>query len=300
MRWIPGGTSRDIEDRRGQSRIGLGGFAPRIGIGGVVVLLVLSLLFHRNLFALLGGGTDDGSVVTAPANGEAPVSASPAEDSAVQFVSYVLDDDQKAWEQILPQAYGVPYEHARLVLYRDATSTGCGEGQSITGPFYCPNDERVYLDLSFFDELQQRFGARGDFAQAYVVAHELGHHVQRLLGTESKVQNAMQARPAQANALSVRLELQADCYAGVWGRSAAERNLLDPGDAKEGIDAAAAVGDDRLQKSSTGRVSPESFTHGTSAQRVAWFKRGFDSGDPRDCDTFSSAPQPEDARRAVP
>jgi len=300
MRWTPGGVSRDIEDRRGQSRGGFGGFGPHIGIGGALVLLVLSLLFHRNLFALFGGGTDDGTVAGAPANGEAPVAQSPAEDSAVQFVSFVLDDDQKAWEQILPQAYGVPYQHARLVLYRDATNTGCGEGESVTGPFYCPNDGRVYLDLGFFDELRQRFGAPGDFAEAYVVAHELGHHVQRLLGTESKVQNAMQSRPAQANALSVRLELQADCYAGVWGRSASQRNLLDPGDAKEGIDAAAAVGDDRLQRMSTGHVNADAFTHGTSAQRVAWFTRGFKSGDPRDCDTFSSSAQPDDATSAVP
>jgi predicted metalloprotease len=289
MRWSPGsGRSSDIEDRRGQSR-GLGGRGMHVGIGGALVLLVLSLIFHQDFFSLLGGGVDTGPVPSASGGAAAPVQAAPEEEKLVGFVSFVLDDDQKMWDQLLPATYNVPYQHAKLVLFRDMTQTGCGTGQAATGPFYCPADHKVYVDLGFYDELRQRFGAPGDFAQAYVLAHELGHHVQYLLGTESKVSAAMQRNPSQANALSVRMELQADCYAGVWGHSAAQRNELDPGDLQEGMNAAAAVGDDRLQRMSTGHVDADSFTHGTSAQRTQWFRRGFDSGDPRSCDTFGSA-----------
>jgi uncharacterized protein len=174
------------------------------------------------------------------------------------------------------------------VLFRDAINSACGFAEAATGPFYCPLDQRVYIDLGFYQELKDRFGAPGDFAQAYVLAHEIGHHVQALLGTDQEMRRAQQARPEQANALSVRLELQADCYAGVWGHSTEQRQLLDPGDVEEGIQAAAAVGDDRIQKMSTGRVNPDGFTHGTSEQRVAWFRRGYDTGRPDACNTFES------------
>ncbi|HEU4641801.1 MAG TPA: neutral zinc metallopeptidase [Gemmatimonadaceae bacterium] len=288
MRWTPGGESRDIEDRRGSSRGAFGGRGIHVGIGGAILLLVLSLVFHRDFFSLVEGGAGTGTVATADSGAVAPVTSTPEEDRLVQFVSFVLDDDQKTWERLEPADFGTPYRHAKLVLFRDATETACGEGEAATGPFYCPEDERVYIDLGFYEELRQRFGAPGDFAQAYVIAHELGHHVQKLAGIEGRAQRAMQADPEGANAVSVRLELQADCYAGVWGHSAAQRNLLDPGDAQEGLDAAAAVGDDRLQRMSTGHVQADAFTHGSSAQRMAWFKRGFDSGDPRACDTFAT------------
>jgi len=254
----------------------------RIGLGGAAVLLVLSLIFKQNFFALLGG---DGAAGTPSASG--PVASTPEEDKEVQFVSFVLDDAQATWERLL-QARGKPYEHAKLVLFRDAIQSACGFAQTASGPFYCPGDEKVYIDLGFYDELQRRFGAPGDFAQAYVLAHELGHHVQRLLGTEAQVRKAQQRNPEAANDLSVRLELQADCYAGVWGHETQQRNILDPGDVDEGLQAAAAVGDDRIQKMSGQGVTPEAFTHGSSEQRASWFRRGFDSGRPEDCDTFKS------------
>ena len=290
MRWTPGGRSSDIEDRRGQSGgIGFGGRGIRLGLGGVIALLVLSLVFKQDFFSMLGGGANPGPAPSAEGGGAAPVASSPEEEKLVEFVSYVLDDDQKTWDQLLPAAYGVPYQHAKLVLYRDATRTACGVGESTTGPFYCPTDNKLYVDLGFYDELRQRFGAPGDFAQAYVLAHELGHHVQALLGIDAKVRAATERDPSQANALSVRMELQADCYAGVWGHTAAQRNELEPGDLQEGMNAAAAVGDDRLQRMSTGQVDAESFTHGSSAQRMQWFRRGYDSGNPRSCDTFGEA-----------
>jgi hypothetical protein len=203
-------------------------------------------------------------------------------------MTFVLNDANGMWTQTLPK-YGNQYRDARLVLFRDAVQSGCGNAESAMGPFYCPRDQRVYLDLGFYDELQRRFGAPGDFAEAYVLAHEIGHHVQNMVGTSAQVQQRMESRPSEANALSVRLELQADCFAGVWGNTARSRNLLDPGDVEEGLAAASAVGDDRLQKQATGQVHPESFTHGTSAQRMTWFRRGFDSGDMRNCDTFAGA-----------
>jgi predicted metalloprotease len=196
-----------------------------------------------------------------------------------------LNDTQTTWSQMLP-SQGVQYRHAKLVLFRDSIDSACGLAQSATGPFYCPEDEKVYIDLGFYDELRQRFGAPGDFAEAYVLAHEIGHHVQKLLGIESKVRAARQQNPQAANQLSVRLELQADCLAGVWGHSTAQRNILEAGDVDEGLKAAAAVGDDRLQRMSRGTVNPESFTHGSSAQRVQWFQRGFRDGAIGSCNTF--------------
>jgi predicted metalloprotease len=281
MRWTPGGPSSDLEDRRGSSG-GFGGGGMRIGLGGAAVLLVLSLIFKQNFFALLGG---DGGAAAPTDSGL--VASTPEEDKEVQFVSFVLDDAQSTWENIFRQR-GQQYEHAKLVLFRDAIQSACGFAEAATGPFYCPSDEKVYIDLGFYDELRQRFGAPGDFAQAYVLTHELGHHVQRLLGTEAKVREAQQQRPDQANALSVGLELQADCYAGVWGHETAQRQILEAGDVEEGLAAAAAVGDDRVQRMSGQGVHPEGFTHGTSEQRSSWFRRGFESGRPEDCDTFKS------------
>jgi len=281
MRWTPGGPSSDLEDRRGSSG-GFGGGGMRIGLGGAAVLLVLSLIFKQNFFALLGG---DGGAAAPTDSGL--VASTPEEDKEVQFVSFVLDDAQSTWENIFRQR-GQQYEHAKLVLFRDAIQSACGFAEAATGPFYCPSDEKVYIDLGFYDELRQRFGAPGDFAQAYVLTHELGHHVQRLLGTEAKVREAQQQRPDQANALSVGLELQADCYAGVWGHETAQRQILEAGDVEEGLAAAAAVGDDRVQRMSGQGVHPDGFTHGTSEQRSSWFRRGFESGRPEDCDTFKS------------
>jgi uncharacterized protein len=283
MRWTPGGPSGDLEDRRGSSGGGgIGGV--HIGIGGFVVLLLLSLVFHRNFFAMLGGG---GAPAGAPPGQTAPVNASPEENKEVQFVSFVLDDVQKTWEQIFAQN-GQQYQHAKLVLFRNGIQSGCGFAQTEMGPFYCPADQKVYIDLGFYKELKDRFGASGDFAEAYVIAHELGHHVQNLLGISGKVERAQRQNQDQANALSVRLELQADCLAGVWGHSTQQRNILEAGDVDEALNAASAVGDDRIQKQASGRVNPETWTHGSAEQRSHWFKTGFDSGSINNCDTFSS------------
>jgi hypothetical protein len=224
-------------------------------------------------------------------SGRSPDSAAnSAGDQKVQFVSFVLDDVQHTWDNLLPAQTGRPYHHAKLVLFRDEISSACGLAQSASGPFYCPEDEKVYIDLSFFDELRDRFGAPGEFAQAYVIAHEVGHHVQKILGIEGKVQQLRQSNPQEANPLSVRLELQADCFAGVWGNSTEQRKIIDQGDVKAGLQAAAAVGDDRLQRMATGRVMPERFTHGSSAQRDHWFQTGLDSGKVSACDTFNPRP----------
>lgn len=274
MRWTPGGRSPNLEDRRSAGG-GIGGRG--LGIGGTVVVLALSLIFGRNLFSDLGVEPTLGATA-------APMSAadSAAQEEQVQFVSFVLDDVQSTWSTILPK-YGGTFHPARLVLFRSSTDSGCGTAQSAMGPFYCPLDERVYLDLGFFDELQKRFGASGDFARAYVIAHELGHHVQHLIGTDAKIRQAQESNPSSANELSVRLELQADCYAGVWAHSTDQRRLLEQGDVDEALGAASAVGDDRIQSRTTGRINVDSFTHGSAAQRSASFKRGFESGDPRNC-----------------
>lgn len=280
MRIGNGGRSSNVEDRRG-----LGGRAG-MGIGGTVVVLVLSLLFGKNLFndptvqqvTQVGAETRGGGGLS-PAD-------SAREEPKVLFVSGVLDDAQQTWASTLPK-YGAQYHDAKLVLFRGATQTGCGTGQTAMGPFYCPLDEKVYIDLGFYDELQSKFGATGDFAQAYVIAHELGHHVQHILGTDAKVRAAEQNDPRNANQYSVRLELQADCFAGVWGRSAQGRDKLDPGDIEEGLNAAASVGDDRIMSRAGARVNTDAFTHGSAQQRASWFRKGYDSGDPRACDTFA-------------
>lgn len=273
MRWTPGGRSPHLEDRRGR---GLG--AP-LGIGGGLVTLILALLFGPGVLEQ-GEGT-----YTTETGGEVAIADSAREEPMVQFVSFVLDDVQSTWGSQFGSA-GREYRPARLVLFRDGTQSGCGIGQSAMGPFYCPLDERVYLDLGFFSELDRRFGAPGDFAQAYVIAHELGHHVQHLMGTDEQVRNIQRNRPSLANEASVRLELQADCYAGVWAHSAAQRGKLETGDIEEGLGAASAVGDDRIQARATGQVNVDSFTHGSARQRAEWFGRGYQSGNPDACDTF--------------
>jgi uncharacterized protein len=287
MEWKPGGVSGDIEDRRDESGPGSGGMGigpQHIGIGGAIILLILSVVFHKNFFALFSSEPSADQPVATSDRGQDTVA-----DEKVQFVSFVLDDVQRTWENLLPAQTGKPYHHAKLVLFRDEVASACGLAQSSTGPFYCPEDEKVYIDLSFFNELRDRFGAPGEFAQAYVIAHEVGHHVQKILGIEGKVQRLREDNPRQANALSVRLELQADCFAGVWGNSTEQRKIIDQSDVSAGLKAAAAVGDDRLQRMATGRVMPESFTHGSSAQRDHWFQQGLDSGKISACDTFNDA-----------
>jgi predicted metalloprotease len=286
MQWTPGGSDNDLEDRRDESDgggSGFGGFGGmHLGIGGTLVVVVLSVIFRTNLFNVVPGAS-----APAPVVHRAPDTARDArERNEVEFVKFVLNDVQGTWDRLLPQS-GKSYRHAKLVLFRDETRSGCGEAQSATGPFYCPQDEKVYLDLGFFDELKKRFGAPGEFAQAYVIAHEIGHHVQKILGIEGKVRQLQQRQPSAVNRLSVGLELQADCLAGVWGNSTEDRKLIDQNDIAAGLRAAASVGDDRLQRMSTGRVNPESFTHGSSAQRMKWFKTGLDSGRVSACNTFA-------------
>ena len=287
MKWTPGGTSQDVEDRRDQGGGG-GGFqfgGRHLGIGGALILLVLSIVFKQNFFALLGNGGGAAS----PAMSQPDTARDQQEQPLVQFISFVLDDAQRTWDQVLPQQAGKPYRHAKLVLFRNYTqSGGCGGAESATGPFYCPGDEKVYIDLGFYDELSQRFGAPGQFAQAYVLAHEIGHHVQKIVGVESRTRQLQASNPRMQNQISVKVELQADCLAGVWAHSTQQRNLLEQGDIESALGAAAAVGDDRLQKMSSGHISPDSFTHGSSAQRMQWFRRGFDSGSIAACNTFDN------------
>ena len=286
MKWTAG-NRENVEDVRGRSGGGLrlGG----MGLGGLLLVLVLSWATGIDFLSLLGGG--DGTVAPPSAStgtgGE--LRTTPEEERLVDFVDAVMKDAQETWQSNL----GGRYQMTRAVLFRDAIHSACGSAQSATGPFYCPADQLVYLDLGFFTELHQRFRAPGDFAQAYVLAHEIGHHVQRLLGIDSQVRRLQQARPDQQNALSVRLELQADCFAGVWGHVASQPGRasqgkveLEPGDVEEGLNAAAAIGDDRIQRMSGGRVAPDRFTHGSSQQRVEWFRRGLESGDYKACETF--------------
>ncbi len=297
MKWKPGKRSGDIEDRRGEGG-GLGGGGMpipmgRLGGGGIGTLIVLAIVYF--LF-IQGGGGGGGFNVPDPTSsfpqvpqsgtGNDSVPGSPSEEKEVQFVDFVQGDAQDFWTQQF-QGAGRPYQRAKVVLFSNQVRSGCGLASSATGPFYCPLDQRVYLDLGFFNELNQRFKAPGDFAQAYVIAHELGHHVQQQLGIEQQVRQQSQSNPDDANELSVRLELQADCLAGVWARSTYDRGILESGDLQEGLTAAAAVGDDRIQQQTQGRIDPESFTHGTSEQRDHWLQTGFDSGRLEACDTFS-------------
>ncbi len=320
MRWRRGKVSENIEDRRNQrsgrlrrfpgfpsggasrGRVGLPLGGGRISLTTIVlVLLFLYCAGGSNLFSPGGGvgvGTDTGlpggnsqvglpplpGGTRSPDVATGPGTSSVGGDELVEFVSFVLDDVQDTWKRTLSG-----YRDAKLVLYRDATNSGCGFGQAEMGPFYCPADQKVYIDLDFYGDLKRRFGAPGDFAQAYVLAHEIGHHIQKISGIETQVRRAQSSRPDLKNQLSVRMELQADCLAGVWAHSTSQRGILERGDVEEGLNAAASVGDDRIQRAQRGRVSPESFTHGSSQQRVEWFRRGLESGDPDSCDTFDGA-----------
>jgi predicted metalloprotease len=290
MRWRDGRRSENVEDRRG-SRIGLGGSGMRLGGGGILLLLLGAWLLGVNpltvLSVLAGGG---GETLQLPdASQQSPAGGGAPTDAGADFVSVVLADTEDTWTELFGQS-GARYAPPKLVLFTQLVRSGCGTAQAAMGPFYCPLDQTVYIDLDFYRELRDRFGAPGDFAQAYVIAHEVGHHVQALLGTSEQVRAAQQrAGEAQANALSVRLELQADCYAGVWAHHANRaRQVLEAGDVEEGLAAAAAIGDDRLQQQSQGQVVPEAFTHGSSKQRVEWFGRGMETGSLEHCDTFRS------------
>ncbi len=289
MKWDDNGPSRDLEDRRGQSGGG-GGFrfgGGRMGIGGFIVLLVLSVVFKTDLTGALGGGSVPAEGLPASGPSAPPAQTTAAEEELVKFMSFVLDDAQNNWTKVFAEG-GAQYQRARLVLFRDQVNTGCGGAASASGPFYCPADQKVYIDLNFYDELRRRFGAPGDFAQAYVLAHEIGHHVQNLLGTERKMRQLQSRNPGARNELSVRLELQADCYAGIWGKHAQQEGRLESGDVEEALGAASAVGDDRISEMQGGSIRPESFTHGSAEQRMTWFRRGFDTGRIESCDTFSN------------
>ncbi len=285
MKWQGHERSDNVEDRRrgGGGRLPVGGRG--VGLGTIVIALVAGWIFGINpltVLGLLGGGPVPSAEVA-----QGPAEAPPADDAQAQFVSVVLRSTEDAWDGIF-RAGQARYEAPRLVLFRGMTPTACGSGDSAMGPFYCPGDSKVYIDLEFFDTLKAQLGAPGDFAQAYVVAHEVGHHVQNLLGLSAKVQQARQRLgEAEGNALSVKLELQADCFAGLWAHHSQQaKGWLEQGDLEEALNAAAQIGDDTLQRKSRGTVVPESFTHGTSAQRMQWFRRGYESGRMADCDTF--------------
>lgn len=290
MRWEGNRESDNVEDRRGSDG---GGGLPGLPIGGrglglgsIVIALVVSAVFGVNplkVLSLLSGGTQPPGTTQQ----SAPQGHAPANDPQTRFVKTTLGLTEDVWQDIFRQAGG-QYRNPTLVIFRGVTRTACGQGQTAMGPFYCPADQRVYIDLDFYDTLKNRLGAPGDFAQAYVIAHEVGHHVQNLLGTSEKVEQARQRMSEkQYNALSVRLELQADCYAGVWAMHANQsKQILEAGDVEEALNAASQIGDDTLQKNAQGYAVPDSFTHGSSRQRVTWFKRGLESGDLRQCDTF--------------
>lgn len=284
MKWRGNRESENVEDRRGSGGIGLGGRS--IGLGTIAIALVASYFL----------GVDPGTVINILSGGGGPTSsteisthAPPANDEMARFVSTVLADTEDTWAPMFRES-GAHYAQPKLVLFSGQTPTACGTGQSASGPFYCPDDQKVYIDLSFYRLLQQRFNVSGEFAQAYVIAHEVGHHVQNLMGVMDKVRSAQRGvSEVQANTLSVRVELQADCFAGVWAHHAdAARNILEGGDIEAALNAATAIGDDALQRQSQGEVIPDSFTHGTSAQRVRWFKRGIESGQVDACNTFEA------------
>jgi predicted metalloprotease len=272
------GRSSNVEDRRGMGGMAMGG-----GLGAVVLALV-AMFLGVNPSDI---GVGDGAAPTE----QAPAGAPRADDPLADTITRVLKSTEITWQQVF-QGIGRQYHDPRLVLFTGSTQSGCGFAQAAMGPFYCPRDQKVYIDLSFYRELHERFGAQGQFAEAYVIAHEVGHHVQHELGIAQQVQQAQQAAgsEAEANTYSVRLELQADCFAGVWAKHASQAGtlVLEPGDVESALSAAAAIGDDRLQKEAQGYVVPDSFTHGSSAQRMTWFQRGFQAGDPRQCDTFQS------------
>ena len=281
MKWQLGRRSSNVEDRRGQG-IGAKGIGG-LGIGGVLVVVVISMLMGKDPTEILGQVAQQQG---APAQSQ----AAPVNDEASQFVGAVLGSTEDTWGKVF-QASGSQYPAPKLVLFSGAVASACGQATSAVGPFYCPGDQQVYLDTSFFEEMRARLGGGGDFAEAYVIAHEVGHHVQTITGVSSKI-DAQRARGGNVegdNGLLVRQELQADCYAGVWANQAQQQNKwMESGDVEEALNTASAIGDDRLQKQSRGTVVPDSFTHGTSEQRVRWFRNGFESGDPNRCDTFKA------------
>jgi len=291
MRWHDFRRSDNVEESSDGGSSGIGGI--HLGIGGVIIVIVVSLLLGKNPLDVLALLTDGGAPTQSQTQREAPAPSGPAganspRDEQKEFVAHVLGDTEDVWTSVFQQRGG-HYQPPTLKLFHGQTGSACGLASAATGPFYCPGDREVYLDLTFFQELSSRFGAPGDFARAYVIAHEVGHHVQNQLGLMAQVQQkSAGASDIARNALSVRQELQADCFAGVWGHSAQQRGLIDAKEVEPGIAAASAVGDDRLQQRSRGYVVPESFTHGTSAQRVRWFKSGLESGDLRRCDTFGA------------
>ncbi|QAZ38333.1 metalloprotease [Methylibium sp. Pch-M] len=292
MKWEGQEQSDNVEDRRGMGGGGRGGLpigGRGIGVGTIVIALVAGWIFGINPLTVLGILSGGGGAPTAQVS-TGPAPAPPADDAQARFVSVVLRSTEDVWTEVFRSGQA-QYVRPKLVLFRGATATACGTGQSAMGPFYCPGDQQVYIDLQFFDTLHQRLGAPGDFAQAYVIAHEVGHHVQQLLGISEKVEAARRGgSEAQANAMSVRLELQADCFAGVWAnRSQQARQWLEQGDVDEALNAASQIGDDTLQRRSQGQIVPESFTHGSSAQRVSWFKRGMQTGRIADCNTFEAS-----------
>ena len=296
MRWGEMRRSENVEDRSGMRPRGggLGGGGMKIGLGGIILALIASVLLGINPFSLLGG-------LSAPEPAPAPRSAPPgygpqvapgtatkSADPTKEMVARVLGDTEDVWNALFQAMFSKGYPKPGLVIFEDQVRSTCGFASAAVGPFYCPGDGKLYLDTAFFDQLARRFGAPGDFAQAYVVAHEVGHHVQNVLGTMQQFDRLVQrAGPSERNALQVRLELQADCYAGVWGHFAQRRKLLEPGDLEEGLRGAAAVGDDQIMKRTQGYVVPDAFTHGSAQQRMYWFKRGLETGDPRRCDTFT-------------
>ena len=286
MRWEDQRESTNVEDRRGMGPARAGGM--RIGLGGIVLVLLVSYFTGMNPLQLLNmlGGIQE---MASPTVEEAPSSTNPPSDQLGRFASVVLADTEDTWRTLLPNM-GKPYDDPRLVFFTGAVASACGTTSSAVGPFYCPADRKVYLDLSFFNEMSRRLGAPGDFAQAYVIAHEVGHHVQTILGIADKVQELKQRHPRSANQIQVRMELQADCLAGVWANLNHQlNNRLQPGDIEEGLNAAAAIGDDMIQKRTQGHVVPDAFTHGSSAQRVRWFKNGFENGKMQVCDTFNAS-----------
>ena len=292
MRWGDMRRSENIEDRGSGGGFPMGGGGMRVGLGGIIIALIASVLFGVNPLDILGG-------MEAPAPAPQPRSApsgpqgsgpAPQANPTKEMVARVVGDTEDVWQSLFKSLGRANYPPPTLVMFSGSVSSACGMASAAVGPFYCPSDKKVYLDTSFFNQLERRFGAPGDFAQAYVVAHEIGHHVQNVLGTMQQFDaQASRMDERRRNQMQVRLELQADCYAGVWGHFAQKRNLLEPGDLEEGLRAAAAVGDDQIMKRTQGYVVPDAFTHGSADQRTRWFRRGLESGDPRQCDTFASS-----------
>jgi predicted metalloprotease len=288
MEWQDEGQSQDIEDRRGDSGGGFIG-GSGLGIGGFLIVAVISLVTGHNFFPLLFHGGGDGS--PAVTNSAPPTDSSPAEQRDVHLISYTLDDAQKSWEQTFA-ASNREYRHAKLVLFRGQTYSGCGTAQAATGPFYCPVDEKIYIDLDFWDELTQLGGSTSDFAKSYVITHELGHHIQNLLGIEQQEQQLVADEPNEQSAASVALELQADCFAGVWGHNTEQRSQITQDDIAQALKSAAAVGDDHIEETSGRAISPETWTHGSSAQREQWFRAGLSGGTIDSCTTFNGSVTP--------